>query len=175
MKENPVLKSYKKKDVDEFLLALNAVHIRAIAEKDDEIKRLYSECAYCKDENAGKDAEMKRLQAEYEEEVTAFRNELESVNARLGAKLSAAEKAASSILADAETEKEKIIARAESEARAFVAKVKADSGEYAEKFKKLSDIFREHQQRALQNLDMMNKHLDTALEDAENVLNRRPL
>ncbi len=165
MDEFPVLTSYKRKDVDEFLISLNASHNRAVAEKDGEIKRLFSECEYYKQESIQKDDEIQRLKAEYEEKLSAVQKEVDTTNARLGEKLSAAEKASSLIIAEAKVEKEKLLNLAKEEADAYVARIKVQSDEYCEKAKRLSDIFRDHQQKALQSLDIMNKHLDSAVED----------
>jgi dsDNA-specific endonuclease/ATPase MutS2 len=165
MNECPELKSYKRKDVDDFLLKLNAEHIRALMEKDDEIKRLYSECEYYRQESAGKDEIINKMKAEYEAKLEASRREAESVNARLGEKISAAEKAASVIISDARTEKEKIVHLAKAEADSYIAQTKAKADEYCEKAKQLASVYRDHQQKALQSLDIMNKHLDGAVEE----------
>ena len=37
MNDSPVLKSYKRKDVDEFLIRLNEAQLTALSEKDYEI------------------------------------------------------------------------------------------------------------------------------------------
>lgn len=170
MNDTPELKSYKRKDVDEFLLQLNAEHLRVLAEKDDEIKRLYSECEYYRQESTQKDSDIHIQKTEYEAKLEEKQKEADSVNARIGEKLSAAENAASVIVTEAKKEKEKIMNLAKAEADGYVVQAKAKAEEYREKAKQLSSVYRDHQQKALQSLDIMNKHLDTAVEEMEKLL-----
>jgi cell division septum initiation protein DivIVA len=170
MSEIPVLKSYKRKEVDEFLLRLNEAHINALAEKDDEIKRLYSELEFYKTECQKKEAEVASVKAEYEELLETKQKETDAINARLGEKFSAAESAASAILDEAKAEKAKIISIAKSDAENYVAKAIVKAEEYTEKAKQLSLIYRDYFQKANQSLELMNKHLDTAVEEMSRFL-----
>lgn len=84
MNDSPVLKSYKRKDVDEFLIRLNEAQLKALSEKDDEIKRLFSECEFYKKECEKKDGEITSIKAEYEDMLEKKQKETDMVNARLG-------------------------------------------------------------------------------------------
>lgn len=165
MNDSPVLKSYKRKDVDEFLIRLNEAQLKALSEKDDEIKRLFSECEFYKKECEKKDGEITSIKAEYEDMLEKKQKETDMVNARLGEKLSAAENAATAIIAEAKTERERLLFIAKAEAESYAVKAKAKAEEYCEQAKQLSLVYREHFSKANQSLEVMNKHLDTALEE----------
>ncbi len=79
-----VLKSYKKKDVDAFLLELNAGHLRALTQKEDEIKRLFSECEHYREECEALGARIAAAEESHKAELDSKQRELDSINARLG-------------------------------------------------------------------------------------------
>ena len=155
-----VLKSYKKKDIDAFLLELNAEHLRAITEKDDEIKRVFSEREHYREQCELLSEKLERAQESHNAELESKQRELDAINARLGEKISAAEKAASGILEDAEREKALAHEKAVAESAAYVADVKRRADALLEKAQAQTRACLEGQRRAEQTIAMLNKQLD---------------
>ena len=155
-----VLKSYKKKDVDAFLLELNAEHLRARTEKDDEIKRLRSECDHYREECASRDARIEEMESSHRAELESKQRELDAINARIGEKISAAEKAASDIVEQAKREKSRAHSNAVSDAESYVADVKKRADAMLADVEKVSRACINGQRRAEQIIRMLNKQLD---------------
>ena len=157
-----VLKSYKKKDVDAFLLELNAEHLRAKTQKDDEIKRLFSECEHFRAECDSRDARIASLEEDYRTAMESKQREIDSLNARMGEKISAAEEAAAALIAEAEKEKARIRASAVADAESYVANAKKQADLMLARIEKLSRVCAAGQRRAEQTLTLLNKQLDDA-------------
>lgn len=155
-----VLKSYKKKDVDAFLLELNAEHLRVRTEKDDEIKRLHSECEHFREECAARDARIAEMGSSHRAELETKQRELDAINARIGEKISAAEKAASDIVAQANGESAAIHEKAVSDAGSYVADAKKRADDMLAEVEKVSRACIEGQRHAEQIIRMLNKQLD---------------
>lgn len=155
-----ILKSYKKKDVDAFLLELNAEHLRALTQKDDEIKRLFSQSEHYREESETKDALLAEAEEKHKAELENKQRELDTLNARIGEKISAAEKAASDILEQANKEKEEIRAKAQSDAESYVEGVKKQAEAVLAKVEKQSRTCIEGQRRAEQTIALLNRQLD---------------
>ena len=165
-----VLKSYKKKDIDAFLLELNAEHLRAVTQKDDEIKRLFSECEHYREECASLNARMASAEESHKAELEAKQHELDMINARLGEKISAAEKAAAAIMEEAQAEKDRSHAKAAAEAELYVADAKRRAGELLAKVEEQTRACIEGQRRAEQTIAIMNKQLDDTVSLLDGII-----
>ena len=101
-------KGYSCAEVDKFLLEQNARHNEVLAEKDAEIKRMFSENEDLKSRLEASEKRTNNLLAEFDEFKKHSTDDAERMNARLGEKLSAAEEASRDMLKKAEAECEEL-------------------------------------------------------------------
>ena len=101
-------KGYSCAEVDKFLLEQNARHNEVLAEKDAEIKRMFSENEDLKSRLEASEKRTNSLLAEFDEFKKHSADDAERMNARLGEKLSAAEEASRDMLKKAEAECEEL-------------------------------------------------------------------
>jgi len=167
-----VLKSYKKKEVDAFLLELNAEHLRVRTQKDDEIKRLFSECEHYRAECDSKDARIASLEEDLRAAAESKKREIDALNARIGEKISAAEEAAKAIMEDAEKEKARAHVLAVAEAEDYVANAKKQADLLLARVEKLSRICAASQRRTEQTLTLLNKQLDSAAAEFDAIVKK---
>lgn len=167
-----VLKSYKKKDVDAFLLELNAEHLRMRTEKDDEIKRLHSECEHYREGCETRDAHIAELESAHRAALEEKQRELDAINARIGEKISAAEKAASGIVEQAKRERADTRDKAVSDAESYVADVKKRADAMLAEVEKVSRACINGQRRAEQIIKMLNKQLDDLASGIDGIVKK---
>lgn len=160
----PELKSYKKKDIDEFLLQLNAEHLRLMAEKEDEIKRLYSECEYYKKDSSQKEEMLESQKEDYERKLGEAAAEYEKISAKIGERFLSAEKAADAIVESAKAESAKILSGASEKAEAIFKEARKEAESNCEEIKKLTDLLYCQFNKAMESVTLANKHLDGAVE-----------
>lgn len=139
-------KGYSCAEVDKFLLEQNARHNEVLAEKDAEIKRMFSENEDLKSRLEASEKRTNSLLAEFDEFKKHSTDDAERMNARLGEKLSAAEEASRDMLKKAEAECEELKRKCRIQIAEDVAAAHRKAEEYCDRARRVADIYVEKQQ-----------------------------
>ena len=134
-------KGYSCAEVDKFLLEQNARHNEVLAEKDAEIKRMFSENEDLKSRLEASEKRTNSLLAEFDEFKKHSTDDAERMNARLGEKLSAAEEASRDMLKKAEAECEELKRKCRIQIAEDVAAAHRKAEEYCDRARRVADIY----------------------------------
>lgn len=177
-------KGYCCEQVDEFLRSRNEEHEEALAEKDAEIKRMFSENEELKERlaaavssaaSAVRDAAAAReaaeaAKAEANNARLSGENDRDAVNARIGEKLSAAEDAAKALLDKTKAECDAM----KEECRGEIVREIANAHDRAEKAcenaRRIADVYEEKQQLVASGIEQSRRHLDDAVRAVDEIL-----
>ena len=163
-------KGYSCAEVDKFLLEQNARHNEVLAEKDAEIKRMFSENEDLKSRLEASEKRTNSLLAEFDEFKKHSTDDAERMNARLGENLSAAEEASSDMLKKAEAECEELKRKCRIQIAEDVAAAHRKAEEYCERARRVADIYVEKQQLVTAGLEQARRHLDDAVRSVDSIL-----
>ncbi len=166
-------KGYSCKEVDDFLLEQNARHEAEISERDAEIKRLFSENEDLKSRLSSMKIDVDKISADLSEFKKSSIGETDRINARIGAKLNAAEEAANEMLRKAEAECEDMKRKCRLQVASEVAEAHKKAEEYCARAKHATDIYLEKQQLIASGLEQARRHLDDAVQCIDEILSEK--
>lgn len=170
---NKERKGYSCKEVDDFLLAQNTRHEAELSERDAEIKRLFSENEDLKSRLSSMKKDVDKISSDLSELKKSGIAETDRVNARIGAKLSAAEEASNEMLKKAEAECEEMKRNCCLQIEAELAETRKKAEEYCARAKRATDIYLEKQQLIASGLEQARRHLDDAVQSIDEILSEK--
>lgn len=163
-------RGYSCDEVDRFLLEQSSRHSEELAEKDAEIKRMFSENDDLKARLEASEKRTGSLLSELSELRKHSADDAERMNARLGEKLSAAEEASRDMLKKAEAECEEMKRKCRLQIADDVASARRKAEEYCDRARRVADIYVEKQQLVTAGLEQARRHLDDAVRSADSIL-----